>query len=62
MNNPPLSQAQILELCERGCGFSLRNSHAHFENYTIKINKLISKKLVRFGKRLGDCGKIYEAL
>ena len=62
MNNPPLSQAKILEYCSTGAGFSLLNTHAHFDNYSAKIAKLLNKKLIRMCKRLGDGGKVYEAL
>lgn len=62
MNNPPLSQKQILSLCGRGIGFSNMNAHFHHKNHTAKIEKLINKGLIRFSKRLGDNGKVYEAI
>lgn len=62
MNNPPLSQKQILSLCGKAGGFSNMNIHFYYENHKAKLEKLINKGLIRFSKRLGDNGKVYEAI
>ena len=59
MSNPPLSQAKILEYCSTGAGFSLLGQHAHFQNYSGKLKKLLDKGLIRLAKRLGDNGGVY---
>lgn len=62
MNNPPLSQDQILSFCKGLGGFSLLSSHAYYDNYSVKINKLLNKGLIRMCKRLGADGEVYEAV
>lgn len=62
MNNPPLSQSEILNLCGKAGGFSLLASHAHFSNYSEKLYKLANKNLVRMSKRLGNNGAVYVAV
>lgn len=59
MNNPPLTQAKILEICSHQDGFSILEKHAHFENHCQKISKLLNKGLIRMSKRLGDNGGVY---
>lgn len=62
MNNPPLSQKQILSLCGKAGGFSVLASHAYFDNYSGKIKKLLDKQLIRMSKRLGNEGAVYEVI
>lgn len=62
MNNPPLTQSQILSLCRKDDGFSILSKHAHFSNHIEKLGKLLDKGLIRLSKRLGDNGGVFKAV
>lgn len=62
MNNPPLTQSKILEICSKPDGFSLLRRHAHFDNHMTKVTKLLEKGLIRFSKRLGDNGGVFVSV
>lgn len=59
MENPPLSQEDLLLLCSRDEGFSLTSKHPYYANYSRKIAKMISRNEIRQTKRLGDGGAVY---